>query len=61
MVRGSKPSANLYTLIETAKAKGIEPWAYLESVFRDRPAAITLEQVEALLPSRMRVRKDGVS
>lgn len=59
-VRGAKASANLYSLIETAKANGIEPWAYLERVFRDLPAAVTIEQVEALLPSHVRVRKDGV-
>ena len=60
-VRGAKASANLYSLIETAKANEIEPWAYLHRVFRDLPAAVTLEDVEALLPSRVRVRKDAVS
>lgn len=59
-VRGAKASANLYSLIETAKANELEPWAYLERVFRDLPAAVTLEQVEALLPSRVCVCKDGV-
>jgi transposase len=59
-VRGAKASANLYSLIETAKANAIEPWAYLERVFRDLPAAITIEDVEALLPSRVRARKDAV-
>jgi hypothetical protein len=28
-VKGSKASANLYSLIETAKANGIEPYTYL--------------------------------
>lgn len=28
-VGGAKASANLYSLIETARANGIEPWAYL--------------------------------
>ena len=59
-VRGAKASANLYSLIETAKANKLEPWAYLERVFRDLPAAVTIEQVEALLPSHVRVRKDAV-
>jgi len=58
-VRGAKASANLYSLIETAKANAIEPWAYLERVFRDLPAAVTIEDVEVLLPSRVRVRKDA--
>jgi len=30
---GAKASANLYTLVECAKANGIEPHAYLASVY----------------------------
>ena len=58
-VRGAEASANLYSLIETAKANGIEPWAYLHRVFRDLPSAVTIDDVERLLPSRVRVRKDA--
>ena len=29
----AKSSANLYSLIETAKANGIEPYAYLKMIF----------------------------
>ncbi len=47
---GAAASANLYSLIETAKANGIEPYTYLRHVFRELPAAVTLEQLEALLP-----------
>ncbi len=43
-------SANLYSLIETAKANGIEPFAYLKTVFTDLPKADTVGDVEALLP-----------
>jgi transposase len=32
-VKGVKASANLYSLIETAKANGLEPYAYLRRVF----------------------------
>lgn len=49
-VRGAKASANLYSLIETAKANGVEPYAYLRHVFDRIPAAQTLEDFEALLP-----------
>ena len=49
-VAGAEVSANLYSLIETAKANGLEPYHYLKRVFTDLPAANTLEQVEALLP-----------
>ncbi len=31
--KGADASANLYSLIETAKACGVEPYAYLKEVF----------------------------
>ena len=49
-VRGAHASANLYSLIETAKANGIEPYAYLRLVFSELPSVTMLEHVEALLP-----------
>lgn len=49
-VAGAKASANLYSLIETAKANGLEPYAYLRRVFSALPAAKTVEDIEALLP-----------
>lgn len=49
-VAGAHASANLYSLIETAKANGIEPYAYLHSIFTDLPQATSVEQIEALLP-----------
>ena len=48
--RGAKASAALYGLIETAKANGLEPYAYLQRVFEQLPAAQSLEEVESLLP-----------
>ena len=47
---GAEASARLYGLIETAKANGCEPYAYLRRVFTDMPKATTLAQIEALLP-----------
>ena len=47
---GADSSARLYSLIETAKANSVEPYAYLATVFAALPAATTLSQVEALLP-----------
>lgn len=47
---GATASANLYGLIETAKANGLEPYAYLKRVFTELPNATTLEQIENLLP-----------
>ena len=52
-VDGAKASANLYGLIETAKANGLEPFAYLQYVFKELPAADSIEAMEALLPWRL--------
>ncbi len=49
-VNGANASANLYSLIETAKANGIEPYAYLRTVFTELPNAASVEEIEALLP-----------
>lgn len=49
-VRGVKASANLYSLIETAKANGLEPYAYLRYLFTELPKAETVDAIEALLP-----------
>jgi hypothetical protein len=51
-VGGAKASANLYSLVETAKACGLEPYSYLRHVFTELPKATTVEQIEALLPYR---------
>ena len=50
---GAEASARLYGLIETAKANGCEPYAYLRRVFTDLPKANTLAEIEALLPWNM--------
>ena len=52
--QGAASSANLYGLIETAKANGFEPYAYLKRVFTELPNATTLEQIEILLPWNFR-------
>lgn len=49
-VAGAKASANLYSLIQTAKANGVEPYAYLRHIFAELPKATTVDDVEALLP-----------
>lgn len=48
--QGATSSANLYSLIETAKANGLEPFAYLKRIFAELPTVTTLEQIEILLP-----------
>jgi len=52
-VKGVKSSANLYSLLETAKANGLEPYAYLRYIFTELPKADTVEVIEALLPTNI--------
>lgn len=52
-VAGARASANLYGLIETAKANGIEPYRYLSHLFELLPAITSPEQLEALLPQNL--------
>jgi transposase len=47
---GATASANLYSLVATARANGLEPCAYLNFLFENLPAAETVEALEALLP-----------
>jgi hypothetical protein len=46
----SQSQCNLYSLIETAKANGLEPLAYPNTVFARLPQADSLEAIERLLP-----------
>jgi transposase len=46
----AKASAALYGIIETAKANGMEPYAYLRRLFEQLPLAKTVADFEALLP-----------
>src|SRR5690606_2587379 len=50
---GAKASAALYSVIETAKANGLEPCAYLRKVFGGLPAAACVGDIEMLLPWRV--------
>lgn len=49
-VKGVTASANLYSLVETAKANKLEPYQYLREVFTRLPQAETVEDIENLLP-----------
>ena len=53
-IAGVKASANLYSLIETAKTHDLEPYAYLRQVFTELPGAQTIEAIEALLPENVK-------
>jgi transposase len=54
-VGGANASANLYSLIETAKANAIDPYRYLCALFAALPKAEKLEDYEALLPWRIKL------
>jgi transposase len=47
---GAHASAVIYSLLQTAKANGVEPYLWLRYILRKLPAAKTVEDVEALLP-----------
>lgn len=49
-VAGAQASANLYSLIETCKANGIDPYHYLVSLFAKLPLASGADDYTALMP-----------
>ena len=53
-MQGVKASANLYSLVESAKANGLEPYQYLRQVFTALPQAEIVEDIENLLPWALR-------
>jgi transposase len=48
--RGAHASAFIYSIIETAKANGLEPKAYLKALFEQYPLAKDDDQRRQLLP-----------
>ncbi len=52
-VAGANASANLYSLVQTCKANGIDPYRYLSALFIALPNATTVDDYEALLPWRI--------
>ena len=47
---GARASANLYSLIETARLNGLDPHAYLMRIFAELPNATTADEIATLLP-----------
>jgi transposase len=47
---GARSSAAIYSVIQTAKANGLEPFGYLKHVLTQLPKADSVEDIEALLP-----------
>lgn len=50
---GANASATLYSLIETAKANGLEPYRYLRYLFDRLPLAYTADEYKALMPQHI--------
>jgi hypothetical protein len=48
--RGAKASALLYSLVETAKACGVEPYCWLAYVLKRLPLAETADAYDQLMP-----------
>jgi transposase len=52
-VAGANASANLYSLLQTCLANGIDGYRYLTALLVELPKATTVEEFEALLPWRI--------
>ena len=57
--RGAHASATCYSLIETAKANGLEPHDYIRHVLNNIADADTLEKLEELLPWNVKLSREG--
>ena len=53
--KGAQASANIYSVLSTAKANGIEPYGFLHNIIERLPYCEKLEDYEALLPSKSQV------
>ena len=53
--RGANASATMYTLVESAKANDLEPWAYLNYLFEKLPVAKSEQALLDLLPQNLKM------
>ncbi len=51
--RGAHASAGLYSIIETAKANGLEPYWYLRYLFEKLPACTSDNEIRSIMPNRI--------
>jgi transposase len=54
---GAHASATIYSLIETAKANGLNPYLYLLHVFTTLPKTKTITEIRQLLPQNFTPQK----
>jgi transposase len=57
MARGAHASATLYSLIETAKANGLDPYRYLSYLFTKLPLVQTHAEYRSLTPHHLDLRE----
>ncbi|MGI2030134.1 IS66 family transposase [Endozoicomonas acroporae] len=55
--KGAKAIATYYSLIESAKANGLEPFEYPSHILKELPYADTVEKLEQLLPWAVKASK----
>ena len=60
-VAGTNANAVIYSVLETVKASGVEPYSWRRRVLREMPAAQTVEDVEVLLPWNVSALDYGLS
>ena len=51
--KGAEAGAAIYSLVETAKANGLEPFSYLEYIFERLPFVESRVGYDALLPQNL--------
>ena len=52
-VAGAEASAMLYSILQTARGNGLEPYAYMHHLFTELPKAKTAEAIDKLLPHKI--------
>lgn len=51
--RGAEASAGIYSIIETAKANGLEPYWYMRYLFEKLPACKDDDEIKLIMPNRI--------
>ena len=51
--RGAHASAGIYSIIETARANGLEPYWYLRYLFEKLPVCKCDDEVRSIMPNRI--------
>lgn len=52
-VAGAKASAMIYSILQSARANGLEPYAYMRTLLTELPLCQSADQIEKLLPHKI--------